>query len=181
MNNAVTPAFSLMQTTISARCAFAFAFIFTFIFPNPAWAQPDCAPSNRGMAHMEVARIALLNDQHQKIEFAAFIADDSMERADGYQYICPAIIARTTILFRYSAPSAGRFHMHNVKAPLDIGFFDAEGVLIQSMLMRPYQDGKEILYGPMQKFQYALEARQGFFTEKKLSAGISKLLIDVLP
>ena len=141
----------------------------------------DCSVSNRGMARMEIARISLLNEQGRRVELESFIADDPLERADGYQYICPRIIARTTILFRYPAPAVGRFHMHNVKAPLAIGFFDEDGVLLQSMLMLPYEDGNEILYGPMQKFQYALEARRGFFEDKGLSVGSSRLLLETLP
>ena len=130
---------------------------------------------------MESARIVLLNAQRQRVELDSLIADDALERASGYQHICPEVIARTSILFRYAAPGAGRFHMRNVKAPLDIGFFDEGGVLIQSMVMRPYGDGDEILYGPMRTFQYALEARAGFFREKGLSAGASRLLLDTLP
>ena len=141
----------------------------------------DCSVSNRGMEQMERARISLLNDHGQRIEFESFIADDSVERASGYQYICPRIIARTTILFRYPAPAVGRFHMHNVKAPLAIGFFDENGVLMQSMVMFPYHEGNEILYGPMQKFQYALEAGRGFFEEKEMSAGSSRLQLETLP
>ncbi len=140
-----------------------------------------CSPSNRGMARMESARIALLNARRQRVVFESLIADDDLERASGFQHICPEVIARTPILFRYRAPVSTRFHMHNVKAPLEIGFFDGDGVLFQSMLMHPYADGAEILYGPMQEFQYALEARPGFFREKGLSAGSSRLLIEALP
>lgn len=150
------------------------------------WAQSDCQFSTRGLAAMQTARIALVNDQQQRITIPSHIADDATERAAGYQHICPAVIARTTILFRYSTPSAGRFHMYNVKAPLDIGFFDENGRLMQYMVMQPYaydaqNQVKEILYGPMRKFQYALEARRGFFQEKGLSAGVARLVLETLP
>ena len=135
------------------------------------------------MERMESARIALVNERGERVEFVTLIADDALERASGYQHICPRVIARTSILFRFPAPSASRFHMRNVKAPLAIGFFDEDGVLIQSMIMQPYGDdgGDETLYAPMRKFQYALEARPGFFVEKGLSAGASRLLIEALP
>ncbi len=145
------------------------------------WGGQGCAESNRGMERMESARISLLNERRERVEFETLIADDALERASGYQHICPWVIARTSILFRYPAPSGGRFHMRNVKAPLAIGFFDEDGVLIQSMIMQPYGDGDETLYAPMRKFQYALEARPGFFAEKGLSAGASRLLIEALP
>ena len=156
------------------------AVLFAVLHSRAGWAQQACDPSNRGMEQMEIANISLLNERRQPVELKSFIADDDLERASGYQYICPEVIARTAILFRYAAPTAGRFHMYNVKAPLDIGFFDEGGVLIQSMVMRPYE-GEEILYGPMRKFQYALEARLGFFKENGLSAGSSRLLLETLP
>lgn len=144
-------------------------------------APPDCALTNRGLARMQSADIELLNARRQRVTVRAFIADEPLEMAAGYQFICPEVVARTAILFRYAAPGAGRFHMRNVKAPLDIAFFDARGDLFQAMAMRPYQDGAEILYGPMRAFQYALEARRGFLREKHLAAGDSKLILDSLP
>ena len=148
---------------------------------SPAARAQQCALATPGFAQMQAARIALINDGQSRVEFDALIADEPIEQASGYQYICPRVIARTTILFRYDAPTAGRFHMRNVNAPLDIGFFDAGGALLQTMVMQPYEDGAEILYAPMQKFQYALETRRGFFAEHALSAGNSRLLIETLP
>ncbi len=145
------------------------------------WAQSACYSSTRATEQMQRARVSLLNDRQQRIELGSLIADDDLERAGGYQHICPDVIARTSMLFRYPAPRVARFHMRNVKAPLDIGFFDQNGVLIQAMVMRPYASGEEILYGPMQAFQYALEARLGFFVEKELSAGSARLLLETLP
>jgi uncharacterized membrane protein (UPF0127 family) len=139
--------------------------------------QP-CYPSNRGMETMESSTVVLVNDNGHKITLNSLVADDNLERASGYQYICPDVIDRTSILFRYPQPGSGRFHMHNVRAPLDIAFFDENGVLIQSARMQPYVNGEETLYGPMQAFQYALEVRAGFLAEHELSAGKSRLLLD---
>ena len=175
---AMFPAMRVMSTVSMVLCGAA---LFALACSRLGWAQGDCHPSNRGMERMESARIALLNDRGRRIEFQSFIADDDLERASGYQYICPEIIQRTAILFRFPAPTATRFHMRNVKAPLKIGFFDGDGLLFQSMVMHPYNGGEEIVYGPMQKFQYALEVRPGFFKEKALSAGTSRLLIETLP
>lgn len=150
-------------------------------FMQAVWAQTDCQLETAAWRHMESSRITLVNDEGKKIQLEARIADEPLERAGGYQYICADVILRTAILFRYNAPTAAQFHMNNVKAPLDIGFFDEHGVLTQSMVMYPYTDGNTRLYGPMQSFQYALEAPQGFFHEKKMSAGSTRLLLKRLP
>lgn len=179
-----------MTMTMRSIVRYVIVMLVAIFFCPFVWAQSqsqlDCQPSTRAFAQMKVSRITLLNDQQQRVPINTRIADDSMERAGGYQYICPSVIARTTILFRYSSPNAGRFHMYNVKAPLDIGFFDERGVLMQYLVMYPYSDdaksqGTGTLYGPMQKFQYALEARQGFFKDKQLSAGSTRLLLETLP
>lgn len=148
---------------------------------EPLLAQNACRAINAGMARMHTARIALLDAESNRVEVHAHIADDVLERADGYQHICPAVIDRTAILFVFDAPIASHFHMNNVHAPLDIGFFDARGVLLQSMVMHPYGDGAEIFYAPMGAFQYALEARRGFFAEKNFAAGKTRLLLETLP
>ncbi len=148
--------------------------------------QTDCRLSTHAFARMQIVRLTLQNDRQQRININSHIADEPSERAAGYQHICASVIERTSILFRYPATTAGRFHMHNVKAPLDIGFFDECGVLLQYRVMHPYSadaanQGAEILYGAIQAFQYALEARRGFFKENQLSAGSARLLLETLP
>ena len=126
---------------------------------------------------MHVEEISLLNDAGKIIKFESHIADNARERAEGYQHICEEVINKTSILFVYSQPVGGRFHMQNVKAPLDIGFFDRAGKLIRTMVMDTYDDGNKRLYHPRQQFQYALEARVGFFKAHMLSAGKARLVV----
>ena len=146
--------------------------------PAPA-AETPCKNSTAATAQMQRMRIALQNAEGRRVEIAAWIADDNRERAGGYQYICPHIIDAGAILFWYPQPVAGAFHMRNVTAPLDIGFFDENGALFQVQLMHPYTDDEQRTYAPMRKFQYALEARRGFFETHALRAGQSRLLSPV--
>ena len=129
---------------------------------------------------MHTEQVSLLNDRGKIVTFQSHVADDDSERAAGYQYICVDIIDASTILFVFPKPILTRFHMQNVEAPLDIGFFDDRGKLFSVLLMQPGDNGSSALYGPSQPFQYALEARQGFFAEQNLSAGKSRLLIGRL-
>ncbi len=136
----------------------------------------SCQEVTEGVQAMHTEEVPLLNDHGKIVSFQSHVADDNTERAAGYQYICVNIIDTSTILFVYPQPVSARFHMRNVAAPLDIGFFDDKGKLISVMLMLPYDDGNSRLYGPPQPFQYALEARQGFFADHNLSAGKSHLV-----
>ena len=136
----------------------------------------DCHTSNRGMDTMEVREIQLLDAGGKLHVVEAHIADDGAERGFGYQHICKRVIDRTAILFVYDSPTQGRFHMSNVKAPLDIGFFDPSGLLINQQLMTPYAEGESTLYYPGQEFQFALEARRGYFAEHNLVVGKTRLV-----
>lgn len=144
-------------------------------------ATADCQPSNVGLQTMTSKTIMLDDGEGQTLNLDTLIADDSHERAMGFQHICAAVIARTTMLFRFPAPIATQFHMHNVKAPLDIGFFATNGSLIATRLMVPYGREAPVYYAPDgQPFQYALEARAGFFAAHGLRAGRSRLLLPSL-
>jgi uncharacterized membrane protein (UPF0127 family) len=137
----------------------------------------DCADSRHRMSEMAVQEISLLNVFGKIIPIQSHIADNDNKRAAGYQNICEQLIQDTTILFVYKSEGRGKFHMRNVLAPLDIGFFDKQGLLLRTLHMKPYGDGEEPLYDPGIPFQYALEAREGFFTDLKLSQGKARLVI----
>ncbi len=141
----------------------------------------NCREMTDGMRSMHTEEVALLNESGKMVVFQTRVADDDIERAAGYQHICANVIDSSAILFAWSKPLSTRFHMRNVKAPLDIGFFDAQGKLFSVMRMQPAgNDGDSELYGPSQPFQYALEARQGFFVERNLSTQRTRLLIGKL-
>ena len=141
-------------------------------------ASAQCKTSLEQLAKMNVEQISLRNDAGRVIKITAYIADDNNKRAGGYQHICEDVINTTQMLFVYRQPIDGRFHMQNVQAPLDIGFFDSTGRLLSTMVMDTYADGNSRLYDPGQQFQYALESGVGFFNEHKLSMGKSRLILS---
>ena len=146
-------------------------------FINGFDAVADCSQSEILMSEMQVDEISVTNDSGKIVNFNSHIADNPKKRANGYQHICAEVINKSTILFVYAVPSNGRFHMNNVEAPLDIGFFDDKGKLVRTMVMNTYADGNNKLYGPGMPFQYALEARVGFFDDKEISEKNSRLLV----
>lgn len=141
-------------------------------------AYAKCRNTNDGMSAMHIEEVSLVDDLGKIVNIQSHIADDGMERSFGYQYICGETINQTTILFAYQSPIDGQFHMRNVKAPLDIGFFDSDGMLIKAMIMDTYDDGNNRFYYPGQPFQFALEARIGFYDDNNLSAGKALLVIQ---
>ncbi|MCY3768960.1 MAG: DUF192 domain-containing protein [Gammaproteobacteria bacterium] len=136
----------------------------------------DCEESRRKMDLLEVQEIRLLDNFGKIRKMAAHIADDPVEQANGYQFICREVISKSVILFRYPGPVNRHFHMKNVEAPLDIGFFDAKGGLFSTMVMDTYADGNQRVYSPDRPFQYALEAPAGFFGANHLAPRKARLV-----
>lgn len=140
-------------------------------------AEDDCVLQNAGMQTMHQEGLTLFDDNGKTRHVQSLIADDQVERASGFQHVCPEVIRETKILFVYSQPVYSSFHMSNVKAPLDIGFFDAQGLLVSVMRMHVYARDQRPLYSPGRPFQYALETPVGFFEDAMLSPGRSRLLL----
>ncbi len=138
----------------------------------------QCKQSLERLSSMNIEQISLRNDFGKEVKIASYIADNNSKRAAGYQHICTDVIDNTHILFVFPQPIMNRFHMQNVQAGLDIGFFDSAGMLISTMVMETYADGNNRLYSPERPFRYVLEARVGFFKQHKLSAHKARLVLS---
>ncbi len=126
---------------------------------------------------MEVRSVTLTQDSAAPLRIRSRIADTLSKRAAGFQHVCPEIIELNSILFIFERPIRSKFHMFNVHDELDIGFFDDSKVLIEVLQMTP-QDRSQPnpqYYSPGGAFQYALEARAGFFADHQLEPGKTRL------
>ena len=77
-------------------------------------ADDDCVMKNEGMESMHLEGITLFDDNGETRHIQSLIADDQCERAMGFQHVCPDAVKQTRILFVYSEPVYGSFHMSNV-------------------------------------------------------------------
>lgn len=133
----------------------------------------DCRTSTAELARMQAAVLTLAGPQERVLRLDARIADEARERAAGFQHICPQTIERRAILFRFARVRRPSFHMHNVKAPLDIAFIDADGRIVDIQRMQPYVAGaaRQPTYSPPGAVAAALETRAGWFAEHGVRAG----------
>jgi len=149
------------------------------IVSNRTMAQ--CVLATPQLEHMQQAQIRLQDTSQKWMTINAYIADEPVESAAGFQHICQETIDDTFILFVYSRPYLGRFHMQNVYGNLDIAFIREDGVVLSIQQMRAEPPGlpvKPQLYGPTQPFMYALEAREGFFAESNIEVMQSRFDVD---
>jgi uncharacterized membrane protein (UPF0127 family) len=132
---------------------------------------------------MRTCSVWLITDVGKPLTIDVKLADEPKLQAAGFQRIGEAIIEKSFILFVYDREEIRQFHMHNVRAPLDIAFFDSDGIIQEVLLMKPDAAMPAPflnLYKSIKPFQYALEARAGFFKEQGLSAGRGRLQIGSL-
>lgn len=146
---------------------------------NQAMAQ--CVVATPQLEHMQQTQIRLQNNAQEWIAVNTHVADEPAESSAGFQHICQDTIDNTFILFVYSRPYLGRFHMQNVYGNLDIAFIREDGVVISIQQMRAEPPGlpvKPQLYSPPEPFMFALEAREGFFADNDIKQMQSRFDVD---
>jgi len=133
----------------------------------------SCSLAPRQWSEMKIRTVRLLRNDSETIILRPRIAENPKQRAAGYQHVCPETIESSSILFVYSGLTRTSFHMSNVHADLDIGFFDDKGQLIEVLRMESVHGTNEStkFYTPSNEFMFALETRLGYFVENQLSPG----------
>ena len=137
-----------------------------------AGSASSCVQTTGGWTSMQEKKILLINDRGKKIFLVARIADEPVELAAGYQYICPDVISHSAILFDFGRQFTSRFHMRGVFAPLDIAFFDQSGKFVNVAHMTaepPGFSGKRKLYSAAAPYRYALETPAGYLANHFLT------------
>lgn len=136
-----------------------------------------------GWLAMDTTEIALKSGAGQYL-MSVRVADDSSERAAGYQWVCAQDSINTAVLFVFPKTFYSAFHMRNVFVPLDIYFFDESGRQVGAMHMSaepPGQGIKPHYYSPSAKFRYALEIPGSDSHDLKPVLPALSLLVDSLP
>lgn len=139
----------------------------------------SCQTSTDSFAQMSERFVELVDDAGESVLLRVKVADDSYEQAAGFQHICADTIETTAILFVFEEPKQPLFHMNNVHANLDIAFIDAAGEIGDVQLMlEEFTSGEPKLYPSNVNAKYALEVRQGYFSEHNISPQGSRIIVD---
>jgi len=133
----------------------------------------SCEPETAAWKRMEVKPLLLVGPKGQVLRFEVKVADEEQERRAGFQHICSRTVDRAPMLFVFKRSLNVAFHMNKVHVPLEIGFFDAQGMLIDIQRMEPYGPDPKTrkLYGPAGPVLAALETKTGFFGQHGISSG----------
>jgi len=108
-----------------------------------------------------------------KKEFTAYIADDDQKRAQGLMFV-EKMDADTGMLFIFEREQTLGFWMKNTLIPLNIGFFDSKGKLVdvQEMKVAGSLVAKDVpSYQSRKPAVFALEMNSGWFGKHKIKIG----------
>ena len=89
------------------------------------------------------------------------VADTPEKRARGLMEVEELPESLDGMLFVFEEPRPGAFHMLNTPMPLDIWWFDAEGLLIGSAAMEPCPLEPCVSYGSPAPVKWVLETPSG--------------------
>ena len=76
------------------------------------------------------------------------------------------------MLFVFPRLQDGPFWMKDTRIPLDAGFLDAQGRLLDVITMPPCRRDPCPLYAPDSAYRYVLEMRAGWFADTKIRPGM---------
>lgn len=110
------------------------------------------------------------------VDLEAQIALTQSEQVKGLMHR-ESLPADGGMLFPYQQGHIMTFWMANTPLPLDIGFFDQHGVLLEIHRMYPFDTNK--IRSKSDQIQFALEMHQGWFNSKGLRPG-AKLDLELV-
>ena len=93
-------------------------------------------------------------------ELVVAVAETPTQRSQGLMGVTD-LGGLDGMLFVFQVDSDGGFWMKNTLIPLDIGFFTADGGLVDSLAMVPCTEDPCPVYRPSGAYRYALEAPAG--------------------
>lgn len=136
-------------------CLLLFLLGFVACAPQPSASTPDAA------------------DQHYPVELEGHsiqlqLALSSPEQTKGLMFR-DSLATDHGMLFIFKEPSQRSFWMRNTRIPLDLGYFDASGKLLEIHALYPYDENG--VPSASTKVLMALEMNQGWFARHNIQPG----------
>ena len=125
-----------------------------------------CSPA----APEGLAKLTLTSPDGSAIVLQVEVADEVDEQEQGLMNRTE-LGADRGMLFVFPEAEEQRFWMKNTLIPLDILFFNQDGVFVSSQSMEPCRNDPCQIYGSEGGAKYALEVRTGFVEQYSIERG----------
>ncbi len=137
--------------------------------------------TSRAFRAMPDGSVQVVNDHGDTITLQLKIADTPDARSANFKNTGVQTIQENAVLLVYRTDSSERHNVRTVKAPLEIGFFRADGSLAHISRTRVGSNTSYGTTGAANRYRYALMAPQGYFAKHSISIdGGAVLLPDTL-
>jgi len=118
-------------------------------------------------------KLAIVNDNHDsKVDVRVQIASDEKEKHVGLMYQ-EQMPGDAGMLFVYNRPSSQVLYMRNTKIPLEVGWFDKNGNLVEIMDLKPMDETHR--WSKSQDVVMGLEMNKDFWSSNQLEPGSAKI------
>lgn len=129
-------------------------------------AEHDGDAEARGLAVWRGMTTATVTLPGRDAPLTVRIADEPRERAQGMQYLPASRVREYPIWFRFAEPSTTRWHMRNVRIPLDIVWMGRDGVILGMARMEPARAGYRSPPGTVHALELAAGLAQRYGLHK---------------
>jgi len=109
-------------------------------------------------------------DGAKQVSLTVEVADSPMERAQGLMER-KELEPDTGMLFVFNEPQTLTFWMKNTRIPLEILFFDQDGVFVNALVMEPCKQDPCPKFKSQALAQYAIELAPGFRMQNGVGVG----------
>lgn len=103
-----------------------------------------------------------------KVDFFAQLALSKEEVQQGLMYR-KSLDNNHGMLFVFTEPRQVSFWMKNVSLPLDVGYFDSKGRLIEQYALYPYDETP--IFSKSHDIQFVLEMKRDWFEKNQIKSG----------
>lgn len=136
---------------------------------------------SRALKNMPQGSVQITNDQGRNVTLQVRIADTREARTANFKNSGVKTIQDNIIFMPYTSDSSERHSVQGVKAAVEIGFFRADGTLIQISKTRVGATTTYGTTGTNNRYRYAIMAPEGFFARQNISVdGGATLLANTL-
>ena len=120
--------------------------------------------------HTESVELVLSMNQDTQILVNAEIADDPLERQKGLMFR-DQLAENDGMIFIFDDEEPRSFWMKNTFIPLDILYFDSNGLLVSALTMEPCIADPCKGYPSKNPAKYVLEVNKGFIEQHNIQPG----------
>jgi len=134
----------------------------------------------RALGNMPVGTVDIVNDMGEVVTLSVHIAETNDARQAGFKGVGTQVVSESAILYRYLRNTTVSHNTEKVRAPLDMAFFDEDGILL-NVVRAEADSSTRHSAGARVQYRYILASGASFLERNNISVlGGSQLMVDTI-